>query len=63
MVKGPLGLIDWDKLRQETIAATPHMFAARMSYSIQSVMNQVLTERISRIPVFNDAQKRLGWRK
>lgn len=62
-MKGPLGLIDWDKLRHEMIAATPHLFAARMSYSLQSVMNQVLTERLSRIPVFENAQKRVGWRK
>ncbi len=63
MTKGPLGLIEWDKVREEVIAATPHMFAARMSYSLQSVINKVLTERLSRIPVVESAQKRLGWRK
>jgi hypothetical protein len=48
-VKGPLGIIDLDKI------------AARVGYATQSAMNQVVTDRLTKnLPELLNAQKKRG---
>lgn len=61
MTKGPLGIVDWGKVANETVASMPQVFGARISYTIQSMINNVIVERIANRPFFAEARQKAGW--